>query len=299
MESDHQTSDENFIFKSPRTDESDVQEYRQLVEENRKGSFHFPVICLVDYAVGGSYAVDLWVLFHNTIRRELFDFFEIMTSIRKIGFSMTSTDMVKLREWWRFFVALWSQFAAHEKLSLDPIIRHICQVDGRGESLQRQIRPLRENEEWLALKLEEVTSYLEEFERLPPGRALFLFNQTADAFANRLMVQFAEQEKMLPPLVENYFGEHIKSSIERQLVSRLRGSAQFGLFVVAVLRWMGSVEGFASAQAQCRDKDKWMALHLTWLERVKLSSYKQKYESSHASLVAYFRNRAASALPVT
>lgn len=281
--------EKQLVFRS--TSDKDRSQFRQLLDEDSAKNMRFPVICLVDYGMAGSFASDLWVLLHNTIRRELFDLFDIMRCVRSLGMALTRTDIYNIRRWWRFFSTLWVQCVAHERHNLRPLVQQICQVDGRHESLVKSLRPIRSDQEWLELKMEEVTSYIEEFERIPPGRALFLFCQTVDAFASKMMTSFSAQEQFVPPLVECYFGDGIKLEVERKFVERLRKNEYFGELIIAVLRWMGSVEGFTSPKTQSQERDKWIHTHLNWLERMKLSSYRHRFELNHRSVVGYFRQR--------
>lgn len=286
--------EEKELLKRPifcSIDGPDACEFQEFLNDHVGESHRIPVLCLVDYGGHGAHASDIWVLMHNTIRRELFDVFEIINSIRREYLSMTLNDVYNLRKWWRFFVILWSEFAIYEKTILDPIVQQICLVDGRSDVLLKGLGRLRDTREWLSLKMEEMTSYIEEFERLPPGRALCLFCKTVDSFGDRAMLYFAGVERLLPRYVESYHDEEIKLSVEGQLIERLRKGAYFAEFVVALVRWMGTVQGFSSVQAQSKEREKWLNTHLFWLERQNLPKYCRKYEASHGRVLTYFRER--------
>lgn len=287
-------ADEKELLKKPifsSIDGPDAQEFHEFLHGDGGESHRIPVLCLVDYGGRGAYASDIFVLMHNTIRRELFDVFEIVTVIRQEYLSMTVNDLYNLRKWWRFFVILWQQYNGYEKVLIAPMIQQICLVDGRSDVLLKRLGPLRETREWLELKMEEITSYIEEFERLPAGRALVLFCRTVDAFADRAMIYFAGQERVLPPFIENYHGEEVKLAVELQLMERVRKSQYFPELVVSIVRWMGTVQGFSSPRTQTRERDKWLNSHLFWTERQCLSRYYQKYEATHGSVLSHFRNR--------
>lgn len=280
---------QNLVFTTAES--NDACEFREYLEESGGDKINTPVFCLVDYGIGSSFASDMWTLVHNAIRRELFDIFEVMEAVRRLCMRLTVSDIYNVRKWWRFFVILWSEYIAHEKETLSPIIQQICQIDGRGEALQGQLRLLREDKEWLTLKMEEVTSYIEEFEMLPPGRALCLFCRTVDIFANKLTLYFTAQERILPGLVECYHDEKLKMTVDRQLVERLRLSDHFPELLVCMVRWMGSVEGFSSPKTQSQQRDRWLASHLNWLERLKIPGYVHRFELNHGSVLKHFRTR--------
>lgn len=272
-------------------DGPDASEFQEFLNDHEGERQRIPVLCLVEYGGHGAHASDIWVVMHNTIRRELFDVFEMLNIIRGAYLSMTLNDVYNLRKWWRFFVVLWSEYVNYERTLLDPVVHQICLVDGRSDVLLKRLVPLRETREWLGLKMEEITSYIEEFEKLPPGRALCLFCKTVDSFGDRAMLYFAGVERLLPRYVESYHGEEIKTSIEGQLIERLRKGAYFAEFVVALVRWMGTVQGFSSSRTQSKEREKWLNTHLFWLERQSLPKYYRKYEASHGRVVTSFRER--------
>lgn len=277
------------IFAS--IDGPDAVEFQDFLEEDGGSSSRIPVLCLADYGRRGAYATDIFVLMHNTIRRELFDMFEIIKVIRHEYLSLTWEDIYQVRKFWRFIVILWREYVGYERTLLNPMVQQICLVDGRSDVLLKKLAPIRDTREWMDLKMLEITSYVEEYEKLPTGRALILFCRTVDSFADKARYYFAGQERILPPFIENYHGEEVKLSVECQLMERLRKSPYFPELVVSMVRWMGSVQGFSSPRSQSRDREKWLSTHLFWMERQNLSRYYRKYEASHGKVLSHFRNR--------
>lgn len=276
-----------YIFDG--ADGIDAREFQDFLHDDEGGSSRIPVLCLVDYGMRGEYASDLWVLFHNTIRRELFDTFEIVGIVRQNYLSLRYSDICKLRKWWRFFVVIWEEYILYEKRLLDPLIRKISVVDGRSDILNKGLRPLRETREWLGLKMEEITSYIEEFEKLPAGRALCLICKNVDSYADKMMGYFVGQESLLPPYVESYHGEDIKNTIESLLMERIRKSDYFAEILVCMIRWMGSVQGFYHMKSQCKEREKWLCTHLSWFERQKIGTFFRRYELSQGNILLSFR----------
>ncbi|CDF39335.1 unnamed protein product [Chondrus crispus] len=272
-------------------DGADAREFQEFLIDHEGERLRTPVLCLVGYGGQGAHASDLWVLMHNTFRRELFDVFEMLNIVRSSYLSLILSDIYNLRKWWRFFVTLWSEYENYENTLLDPIVHKICLLDGRGDVLLKRLGPLRETREWLRLKMEEVTSYIEEFENLPPGRALSLFCKNVDSFGDRAMGYFAGVERLLPRFVESYYGEEVKLSVEGQLIKRMRNGKYFAEFVIALVRWMGTEESFSTTNAQERKRERWMNTHLFWLERLSLSKFYRKYEASHGCVLTYFQGR--------
>lgn len=272
-------------------DGTDAREFQEFLIDHEGERLRTPVLCLVGYGGEGAHASDLWVLMHNTFRRELFDIFEMLNVVRSSYLSLSLSDIYNLRKWWRFFVTLWSEYENYENTLLDPIVHKICLLDGRGDVLLKRLGPLRETREWLRLKMEEVTSYIEEFENFPPGRALSLFCKSVDSFGDRAMVYFAGVERLLPRFVESYYGEEVKVSVEGQLIKRMRNGKYFAEFVVALVRWMGTEESLLTKSARARKRGRWMNTHLFWLERRSLSKFYRKYEASHGCVLTYFRGR--------
>lgn len=274
-------------------DGPEAREFQDFLDDEGGSSAGIPVLCLVEYGVQGSYASDIWVIMHNTLRRELFDAYEIVNVLRKRHLSLKLADVYELRKWWRFFVILWHEFDVHTKNSLTPLVEQICLVDGRKEVLKRRLAPLRETREWLTLKLEETTSYIEEFEKLSPARALILICKAIDSFAARTLSFFAGQERLLPGLIESYHGESIKLSIECKLLEQLRASQYYPELLTSVVRWIGTSHGEPQTK-HSKIRSKWLYSHLYWMERHSLSRSFQRYELSHGEVVANFQSKLKS-----
>lgn len=266
-------------------DVEDAREFDEFVEEKGRQRWGMPVLCLEGYGGEGEFAADVWVLMHNTVRRELFDLFEIVGIIRKRFLAMKMEDMYNLRKWWRFFGAMWREFGAHERERIDPVVEQICSVDGRGDVLKKRLRGLREMREWLGLKIEETTGYVEEFEKIgKPGRALSLICRSVESFAAKAVLYFGGMERLLPSMLEGYYQRQSCKEIESALVGRLRRTDYFGEMVVAMVRWMG---------ADVRTS--WMEEHLFWGERQAMERFERKYEICHGCIVVHFKDRLHSA----
>lgn len=265
-------------------DGADAREFQEFLDEHGMERQRLPVLCLAEYGEEGSHASDIWVLMHNTVRRELFDVFEILEVIRGEFLGMRVEDVYNLRKWWRFFAVMWGEFWIHEQERILPLVMQICLVDGRGDALRRQVKKLRETREWLQLKMEELTSYVEEFETLRPGRALCLICKNIDSFAEKAVEYFAGIERLLPGVVDGYHGEEIRCEIDGALVRRIRGKSYFAEMIVGMTRWMGT---------QCGEKarERWMGAHLFWVERQGMERFEKRYEESHGRVLSYFRNR--------
>lgn len=262
-------------------DGEDAREFEEFVEEGGRERWGMPVLCLESYGGPGEFAGDIWVLMHNTVRRELFDLFEIVGTIRKGFKTMKVEDVYNLRKWWRFFGVMWGEFWAHEKERIGPMVEQICLVDGRGDAVKRRSRGLREMREWLGLKIEEITGYVEEFEKIGrPGRALSLICRNVESLAAKVVVYFGGVEQLLPRVVEEYYERGRCKGIESALVARLRDSEYFGEMIVVMVRWM-----------DVKVRARWMEEHLFWGERQAMERFERKFELSHGCIVTYFRDQ--------
>ena len=253
-----------------------------------------PVLCLVDYGLPGGYASDIWVILHNTLRRELFDTFEVLAYVRQLSDELIYDDIMQLRKWWRFFVHLWQEYLSHEDTVLTPLLSRIRAVDGRSDAFEKRISRITDDREWLDCKMLELTSYLEEFEKLPPARALVLFSRGVDRVAERMVTWFAIKERVLPGLFEGYYTEDICATVEDALIKRLRDGGWFEEGVVAVIRWMGCVQGFVAKKGQSKEREKWLVRNLSWMERLRLPVFFKRYDIIHGNVVKYFRQRVRS-----
>eukprot|EP00178_Gracilaria_changii_P025299 TRINITY_DN78033_c0_g1_i1.p1 TRINITY_DN78033_c0_g1~~TRINITY_DN78033_c0_g1_i1.p1 ORF type:complete len:472 (-),score=81.13 TRINITY_DN78033_c0_g1_i1:487-1809(-) len=280
------------IFRA--IDGADAREFRLFLDDHSE-SKHNVVINLAPYGRSGTYAADIFVIVHNTIRLELVDTFHIVAVIRTHFLSLSVRDVHNFRQWWRFFFLLWSEYITYHNNLLEPIIHNICQVDGRSDVLRRRLRPLRSSKEWLCLKMEEITSYVEEFESLPPARALCLICNNIHSFAESVNAYFRACEKLLPPFIESYHGEQLKLSIECQLIEQLRKSEHFPELMASIIRWIGSTHANAdvtlNAKQQAKERDRWLASHMVWLERPKVWYFFQRYEATHRSIFTRFVTR--------
>lgn len=269
---------ERALFES--LDGEDAREFEEFVEEGGGERCGMPVLCLESYGGHGEFAGDVWVLMHNTVRRELFDLFEIVGMIRKGFVRMKMEDMYNLRKWWRFFGVMCGEFWAHENERIAPMVEQICSVDGRADVFRGRLRGLREMREWLGLKMEEITAYVEEFEKIGrPGRALSLICRNIELFAAKVVVYFGGMERLLPRIAEEYYEREVCKGIEDALVARLRRSEYFEEMIVAMMRWM-----------DVGVKARWMEEHLFWGERQALERFERKFEVSHGCIVTCFKD---------
>lgn len=254
-----------------------------------------PLLSPSSYGRSETYASDIWVIMHNTIRVELIDTFDIIAAIRANYLSLTLADVHNFRQWWRFFCILWAEYIKYDNSVLDPIVQNICLVDGRSDVLKKRLAPLRASKEWLCLKMEEITSYVEEFECLPPARVLCLICKNVHSFAQNLSSYFRGCENLLPSFIESYHGNQIKLDTECQLIDQLRKNNHFAELIASVIRWIGvSAKGSTAAvehKQQAKEREKWLASHLFWLERPKMWYFFQRYDASHRCIFKQFVTR--------
>lgn len=269
----------------------DVDEYLGFLKETSSDCSRFPVLCLSEYGIDGDYASDIWVLLHNAVRREFLDLYEMINCMRQLKLLLTTEDIYDFRRWWRFFSILWDQFVLHNKVSLQPVVKQICQANGEDAWICKELRKLSEDNDWLLLKMEEVSSYIEEFEKFEPGKMLRLFMQTMDDFTSRLLTHFNEREKLLPPLVRKYFGKQIKTAVDRQLLARLRKSDYFGELLVSVLRGVDCSQDLGASINGAAQRNKWIEDNLNWVERMRMSYFVHRFNVNHGSIVNGFKLR--------
>lgn len=274
-----------------KADAEDVSEYLGFLKETSAECFRFPVLCLSDYGNDGDYASDIWVLLHNTVRRELLDLYEMINCMRQLKLLLNISDVYNFRRWWRFFSVVWDGYVMHNNVCLQPIVKQICLANWEDAWMRKELRKLNEDSDWLSLKMVEVSSYIEEFEKFEPGKVLRLFMQTMDDLTCRILSHFSEREKLLPPLVRKYFGKQIKTAVEGQLVSRFRKSEHFGELLVCVLRTIDTSQGMRSPTNGVVQRNKWIEEHLNWIERMRMSYYVHKFNANHGSIVNEFKER--------
>ncbi|KAI0566266.1 trefoil factor [Gracilaria domingensis] len=280
------------IFRA--IDGADAREFRLFLDDDDPTTTN-PVITLVPYGRDGGYALDIFLIIHNTVRCELVDTFQIISVIRADFLSLSLRDVHNFRQWWRFFFLLWTEYITYYKNLLEPIIQNICHVDGRSDILRKRLRPLRAAKEWLCLKMEEITSYVEEFESLPPARALCLICKNVHSFAQNLNTYFRGCENLLPSFIESYHGEQVKLTTECQLIEQLRKNDHFPELMASIIRWIGTTNASSDAalesKLQTKERDKWLASHMFWLERPKVWYFYQRYEATHRSIFKRFVTR--------
>ncbi|CAN8070121.1 unnamed protein product [Agarophyton chilense] len=280
------------IFRA--IDGADAREFRLFLEDDAETRGN-PALALSTYGREGTYASDLFVIIHNTIRHELLDTFQIISVIRTNFLSLSLRDVHNFRQWWRFFFLLWTEYNVYYTNLLEPIIQNICQVDGRSHILKKRLRPLRSSKEWLCLKMEEITSYIEEFESLPPARALCLICKNIHSFAEHLNTYFRGCEHLFPSFIESYHSEQIKLTTECHLIEQLRKNDHFPELMASIIRWIGtttsSPQDAFDPKQQARVREKWLASHVFWLERPKVWYFFQRYEATHRSIFKRFVTR--------
>lgn len=274
-------------------DENDIslKEFEEYLRDDESGGQRIPPLRLVEYGSPSSYSSDMWTLIHNTIRRELIDLFEIVRVVKSKYSELTLGDIKKMKKWWSFFTAIWAEYDKYSTKSLEPIIQQICQIDGRSDILKDKKRQLRDMKEWLDLKLIEISSYIDEFESLPRGRALTLICMNIDSYGHKCVTYFAGIEQLYPSFIENYHDDDIKVSTECMLIDGMRKSSLFAEMIVVLTRWMTTETDDCTTERLAKRRNRWLNAHLYFLERQSLPNYIDRYERNYGSILSYFRQR--------
>lgn len=274
-------------------DEEDVslKEFEEYLRDDESEGQRIPSLRLVEYGSPSSYSSDMWTLIHNTIRRELIDLFEIVRVMKSKYSELTLGDIKKMKKWWAFFTAIWAEYDKYSTKSLEPIIQQICQIDGRSDILKDKKRHLRDMKEWLDLKLVEISSYIDEFESLPRGRALTLICMNIDSYGHKCVTYFTGIESLYPSFIENYHDDDIKVSTECMLIEGMRKSSLFAEMIVALTRWMTTETEDCSTERLAKRRSRWLNAHLYFLERQSLQNYIERYERNYGSILCHFRKQ--------
>lgn len=264
------------LFSGPNDPEA--QKFASFLSDDGVAA-RIPVLCMSDYNIG-DFAADLWTFPHNAIKRELFDMYDIVGALRVRYLQLTFGDLYKIRRWWRLFGVFWRQYCRVEKTLLQPLVRTDDADLGAVSPSRANIAKLADAAECLALKVEEITSYFEEFETLPRGTALSLICRATDAFGIAVLNLFNSQERLYPPAITKDNLPGVRLSIEVRTLEIFRDSTFFAESVVHYIRWLPAG----------RERDQWLATHLRWIERSNMAKYYKRYEASRGSIVSSFRN---------
>lgn len=261
------------------TSDPEAVEFAKFLKDDGD-AMRIPVLCMSEYG-RGDYARDLWVLPHNSMKRELFDMYEMVSVLRLRYLSLTWGDMYAFRQWWRMFAFFWELYLSIERSFLEPLVDITCEIDGRRDEIRKKVEPMRDDREWIDLKFEEVTSYLEEFEAIPRGRAFSLICKTTDALGFKILGYFNTQERLLPPLIEVYHPSGIKAEVEAKMLNLLRATTLVDESIVHFIRWM----------EVGKERDAWLSTNLWWGERSTLKRMYRSYASGHGGAVEMFRSK--------
>jgi hypothetical protein len=162
---------------------------------------------------------------------------------------------------------------------LQPLVTAVFEAHNRGGVFLSRVVPLREEVEWISLKFEEISGYVDEFELLPQGRALSLICKATDVLGFRILSLFNVQERYLPPLVESHHGPGVKLGTEVAMLDVARASPFHTEALVHLVRWMQGG----------RERDAWLAAHLGWVERSTMGRSYQRYDCTRGRIVQLFR----------
>lgn len=234
-----------------------------------------PVLCTVDYGISGAFAHDLWSLLHNALRMQLFETYEILTLFREHADEIVVRDVQCLRDWFMFVGRIWDVYIAHDSQSLTPVIKRIVSIDGRSDILTNRLSTLHAMREMLCLKFLEARAYIDELDISKPARGLGLFMHCFDVLCERMVGYFAGVERTYPTLVEGYHGMELLQNIERSLVERIQPDEQL---LVAIARGAGAG----------REMREWLSRYDGW---GRTARWIRVYESGHANVLKYFRER--------
>lgn len=254
------------------TDQGVALFFRELAQTG----FHAPMLCSSDYGRRWSWASDPFVLKNNAMRRELFDLVQCTDAIRVIAARLTILHMKQLQHWWTGFVRFSQLFFELDVKVLLPAVRP--SVSSQDRDAAKALRALSTTRDWLLMKQEEITAYLDGLTSLPLAVVLRLLFKCFQELSPRYLEYFMIQERHLPPLLLRRHEPKDKVALETQMLNTARAHARSGESVVFLLSWMNDK----------RLLNAWIAARLTWRQRLAYNGWVEAFRRNHRATVEFF-----------
>jgi len=246
--------------------------FRELAQTG----FHSPMLCSSDYGRRWSWASDPFVLKNNAMRRELFDLVQCTDAIRVIASSLTILHLKELQVWLTGFFRFSHLFFELDAKVLLPAVQSA--VGMRDHDAKRAIRFLSTTRDWLLMKQEEVSAYLDGLTSFPLAVVLRLLFKCFQELSPRYLEYCTVQERHLPPLLLRTHQPKDKALLETKMLALARGHNKSGESVVFLLSWMNDK----------RLLNAWIAARLTWRQRLSYNGWVEAFRSNHRRIVEFF-----------
>lgn len=254
------------------TDQGVALFFRELAQTG----FHSPMLCSSDYGRRWSWASDPFVLKNNAMRRELFDLVQCTDAIRIIAARLTILHMKQLQNWWSGFVRFSQLFFELDLKVLLPAVRPSMTVQDRDAA--KALRALSTTRDWLLMKQEEITAYLDGLTSLPLAVVLRLLFKCFQELSPRYLEYFMIQERHLPPMLLRCHEPKDKVVLETKMLNVARAHTKSGESVVFLLSWMNDK----------RLLNAWIAARLTWRQRLAYNGWVEAFRRNHRGTVEFF-----------
>jgi len=246
--------------------------FRELAQTG----FHSPMLCSSDYGRRWSWASDPFVLKNNAMRRELFDLVQCTDAIRVIASSLTILHLKELQVWLTGFFRFSHLFFELDAKVLLPAVRSA--VGMRDHDAKRAFRFLSTTRDWLLMKQEEVSAYLDGLTSFPLAVVLRLLFKCFQELSPRYLEYCTVQERHLPPLLLRTHEPKDKAVLETKMLALARAHNKSGESVVFLLSWMNDK----------RLLNAWIAARLTWRQRLSYNGWVEAFRSNHRRIVELF-----------
>ncbi|GAB0490832.1 hypothetical protein MMPV_002070 [Pyropia vietnamensis] len=246
--------------------------FRELAQTG----FHSPMLCSSDYGRRWSWASDPFVLKNNAMRRELFDLVQCTDAIRVIAARLTILHMKQLQHWWMGFVRFSQLFFELDLKVLLPAVRP--SISSQDRDATRALRALSTTRDWLLMKQEEITAYLDGLTSLPLAVMLRLLFKCFQELSPRYLEYFKIQERHLPAMLLRRHEPKDKVVLETKMLNAARAHAKSGESVVFLLSWMNDK----------RLLNAWIAARLTWRQRLAYNGWVEAFRRNHRATVEFF-----------
>lgn len=260
-----------------------------------------PVLIPAPYsgpASKSNWHVNFLTMPHNALRREMSDLYELLLAMVDFGPGLRKADFRDLRTWWHVFSRFLRDWLDIERRVLFPWVNATGAHDWE---LQSTLRELRATKEFLDMKLEELSIYLDGFESLPPTEMFSLLYKSVDALAPRLMGYFGTQERVFPANIRATYVADDAVRLEKEMVDALLNGASAGPGATSASKATSGGSGADSLCALSRGVTDpkhlkvWVQRNLSATSRLSYSKWVKHFNEGHRGVVRNFKERTPKA----
>mmetsp|Transcript_1011 Transcript_1011/g.1911 ORF Transcript_1011/g.1911 Transcript_1011/m.1911 type:complete len:556 (-) Transcript_1011:430-2097(-) len=198
----------------------------------------WPVLTLKEYTADVSSVEEFFVIPHNAIRRELFDFYDMLVKIHDLQYRLPRASLIDFQNWWRTFYLFLKDYLDFEKQVLYPLLDDMISEDNSG-NLDLETARLREKKSVFLDLLPDLNFYIT-MDSVGSAKLFSSVIPLIEKFSPLLVEYFLDEERSLPPLMTLYMTPEDVRLAKLDLVDFMLSGRDPENSLIILSRWIES-----------------------------------------------------------